>query len=246
MTEFINSAIVVVKSLECNWDLSSDFSLSFIWGGNSSIVKLSNSQKINTSSEPWFSDNSDIFGFDINHYLCNLELSIPLCNKVISLNKRKKYFGTLFFIKDNLNSGVIVPPTKFRYFDSASRLLICTKRFLSQDMAMDLVEIKSDFFLLFFESSYFGFVLKNPLSYLTSNAIEKPDYKSEPNSDEYELINRFFEIMSENNLEKLNDDMGMLVHNLDKTITPRLSCIKSNFRKKIITDSIHELLDFYL
>ncbi|BDR57647.1 hypothetical protein XA3_00880 [Xylocopilactobacillus apicola] len=76
--------------------------------------------------------------------------------------------------------------------------------------------------------------------------MEKPDYKTEPNSDEYKLIDTYFEIMSDNNLEKFNGDMSPLVESLDKTITPNLSCIKSSFRKKIIADSINDLLDYYL
>ncbi|BDR55745.1 hypothetical protein [Xylocopilactobacillus apis] len=141
----INSKIVAVRN---NPDLDTDFFLSFIWGGNSSIVKLSNSQKINISSEPWISDNSDIFGFDIDNYLCNLELYVPTSNKKIFLNERKKCIGTLA-IKENTDAGLILPPNKLRYFDPVSRSLVCTKYGLSQEMAIDLVEIKSDFFLLF-------------------------------------------------------------------------------------------------
>lgn len=146
MTMSVIPEIILVKKQEGNLNLCTDFFLSFIWDGNSSIVKLSNSKKINTGSEPWFSDSSDIFGFDINNYLCNLELCIPLCNKIIFLTERKRYFGTLF-VKENLNSGLIIPPNNFRYFDPVSRLLICTKYTLSQDTAIDLFEIKNDFFL---------------------------------------------------------------------------------------------------
>lgn len=126
----------------------------------------------------------------------------------------------------------MLEPTKLRSFSAKRKELICLNFLPSSSVTH--IHIKKDFSFIFSENKYCGYRLRNPIRYLCESADENLDLIKEPNHAEYCLMEKYLSIMSDNRLDELNQNMKPLVLELSKEISPLLTSIKCNRRRRII------------
>lgn len=219
-----------------------DFYLSWSFGGNSSVVSLfCNGQSI-TSSEHWITDCSDIFSFDRKNFLSSMELSVPGNNQEFSLNNAcNTFYGSLSL---NSNNYAIEPMTT-RFFDCKNKMLICFTEHASHNNKLSLVKLHHDFSFILYDGNYSGYILHNPLCYLTNEKDGVIDRINELSEKEYILMGRFMEIMSDNRVNELNNNMEKVILELHNHIFQYIDYINSPFRRKIVESTVDDLFDFY-
>ncbi|MCW7550223.1 hypothetical protein OO184_20380 [Photorhabdus sp. APURE] len=234
---FILPNIELVKTSELYYRHAN---LSWSFGGNSSVICLYSSTNKGMSTEHWITDCSDVFSFDENKNLLSMELSVPNKNKMPSLNINEDISGRLVLHERIYTINQVTE----RFFDPVERKLFCFNEMSDTNRQVSLIKMHDDFSLILLDGLYLGYVLNNPLGYLTNDIYGHAD-SSLPTDDEYQLMSEFLYIMSDNRLEELNDDMELVVNELKNKIGSRIKIIKSEHRKNILKTSLDELLYFY-
>jgi len=219
-----------------------NFALTWSFGGNSSLISFCGKASGVIWSEHWITDCSDTFSFCSDGKLSNIGFSIPNENHFINIRNSQAKYGKLMLSSNVLG---VIEPMPMRMFDPIKRKLICFDGNAINDDEVSFFKLQDDLELIMSSGCYCGYVLNNPLSYFSTEVDGFVDYVNKPSDAEYILMASFFEIMSDNNLRKCNDDIGKVVVDLKDKIMPSIGLIKSNFRKKIIVSTIQELLDFY-
>ncbi|WPN57902.1 hypothetical protein [Pseudomonas sp. P9_31] len=235
---FILHNVELIETAEMQYQ---DASITWSFGGNSSLISLTINNKRNTNSEPWITEPSDFFSFNDEGKLTYLGLSVPGRNNELAIEAPVTMFGKLK-LHNKLHS---VEPTITRAFDPRNRTLTCINKQFTNEHKYSFIKLKDDINIILADSHYVGYVLSNPLNYLTDNTNDSIDSSCPADDDEYSLMRLFFEIMSDNRVEKLNDDMALVTIELSNAILPNIHFIRSSLRKKIIKSSVEELLDFY-
>ncbi len=218
------------------------FKLVWSFGGNSSIISLFNNNLSVVSTEHWISDCSDFFSFDKNNELVSLGISVSNNNLSFSetATKEETVYGKLKLSSNEYT----VKPTEKRFFDHKKRRLICFNRW-GGNSSFIIVKLHVHFSLILRNGICSGYILEEPLTYLSSDKHGVIDEKNTPDEYEYNIMNDFMRIMSDNRLNCLDDDMSLLVNELYYAINPKLNKLKSSFRRNIIYSELNDLLDFY-
>ncbi len=218
------------------------FKLVWSFGGNSSIISLFNDNLSIISTEHWISDCSDFFSFDKNNEFVSLDVSVSNNNFFFNgvTPKEESVCGKLKLIDNEYT----VKPMEKRFFDYKKRRLICFSGEESNGSFL-IVRLHAHFSLILKEGFYVGYILEEPLIYLSNDKHTNIDNKNIPDEYEYKVMNDFMRIMSDNRLNYLGDDMSLLVNELYFEIKPKLNKIKSSFRRNIISLELDDLLDFY-
>jgi hypothetical protein len=235
---FILQNVELIETAEMQYP---DALITWSFGGNSSLVSLTINNKRNTNAEHWITEPSDFFSFNDEGELTYLGLSVPGRNNELAIEAPVTMFGKLK-LHNKLHT---VEPTTTRAFDPRNRTLTCINEQFTNERKYSLIKLKDDINIILAGSHYIGYVLSNPLNYLTDNTNDSIDSSCPADDDEYNLMKIFFEIMSDNRVEELNDNMALVTIELSNAILPNIHLIRSSFRKKIIKSSIEELLDFY-
>lgn len=217
-----------------------DFVVRFAFGGNSSLISISNGES-GIGSEHWILEESERFLFNTNGNLVLSELSVPNKNAHIHLTENSSCWGEIYYLDQK---PFLVPPTKFRNFNAQERSLTCLN-FLPIK-SVDYVYIKEDFNFIFADEKYCGYRLHNPIRYLCETTDESLDFTMEPDEGEYKLMSVYLSVLSDNKLDKLNQNMASLIMDLSSKIAPRLGEIRCVRRRGIIERSLVDLMDFYL
>lgn len=220
-----------------------DFMLRWNFGGNSSLISLSSDKKteILISSEHWFTDISDLFCFDKHKKLTGINISIPNVNCRIKITSKFEGFCTLNLLNDNLFN---VSPMKFRFFDPIKKTLFLFNE-ENIEGEVSCYSLYKDFFIMVQCEKFIGYILKNPIKYLTDNEFGCMDDATEPSVEEYFIFDYFFEYISDNKLDEFNDDMSKLVFYVNENLQKKLNCIKSDFRRNIISQELNSLFEYY-
>lgn len=234
----ISSGINVMEAPNLEY---SDFTLTWSFGGNSSLISLCGNDDGVVSSEHWITDCSDIFSFDTKGKLANLGLSVPNKNHHIDIKIRRQMFGRFTLSGEKLYT---VPPMPMRMFDPLKRKLTCFNE-LSINSDVFYLKLRKDFGMLLSDENYCGYIIDNPISYFTDEINGYVDTINLPDDAEYDLMSRFLKIMSDNNVEKHNENIEQVIMELSDKIMPSVNLIKSDFRKNVVKSTIQELLEFY-
>ncbi|VYT90800.1 Uncharacterised protein [Metakosakonia massiliensis] len=219
-----------------------DHNLAWVFGGNSSVFCFFKKGEPTITTEHWISDLSDVLSFDDKGGFLSLELSIPGYNGFLELNGTQKIcFGSLY--PGNV-SGVLEPMQE-RYFDWKNKRLICFNKGISKSDEFLLVKLHHDFCLIVSEGKYSGFIVSDPLRYITGEKEGEIDIETSPDMEEYFLMARFFNIMSDNNVYASDNDMTKVVSELKDKILPDIGLIVSQKRRRLVKNTVFDLLDFY-
>ncbi|EBS7636904.1 hypothetical protein CDR68_24985 [Salmonella enterica] len=235
----ISSCIDVVEVPEPQYE---DFTLTWSFGGNSSIISLCGNNSRVKSTEHWITDCSDIFSFNAGGELSNIGLSVPNKNHLIDVKTEKISFGKLVLSCEKIYT---IEPMPMRMFDSLKRKLFCFNESIASDSCAAFLKLHDDLDIIVSNKGYCGYVINNPLSYFSNETNGYIDVINKPDDNEYILMGCFFNIMSDNNVEKYNGDIDRVVVELKEIIMPSLNLIRSEFRRDIVKSIIQELLDFY-
>jgi hypothetical protein len=169
-------------------------------------------------------------------------LAVPTKNKNIDIHITNTIFGELI-----LHGKIyVVEQMNVRYFDPKNKKLFCVNNNLVRNAKVSLVKLHNDLSIILSDGKYSGWIFTNPISYITMNKDEEYiDIINAPDDNEYRIMSRFFHVMSDNMLEKLDDSMSCLVYKLDNEISRDAQNIKSEYRKNIILSSVKYLVDSY-
>ncbi|AMG66433.1 hypothetical protein WKS79_000466 [Providencia stuartii] len=236
----IKPGIEWISTAECQYH---KFSPIWDFGGNSSVISLcTGSSNMIEKSGHWITEESDVFYFDKNNLLSNIQLSLPNENEPFIVNNNYiTNFGYIILKDDTYD---IIPVQTMRYFDPTNRILFAFNKKITSKDSFEFSMLHSDLGLISINGEYNGYVLLNPLNYFTDseNHFDKSNL---PDDSEYHLISTYLNIMSDNRINQLNGDISMVVNELKESIIPNINLIKSKVRKKIVISSINELLEFY-
>lgn len=225
------------------------YQLHFLYGGNSMAVHFGKSFNTDLNciasetigSEHWLCEESDYFRFDYNGNLHSIVLRIPNSYKTISYGDiDTSMLKSLRLCENPL--CCVVEQTKIRYFDFASRTLVCTNGIVDITKS-EIILLTDDFGLIFNNREYIGYVFNNPLQYLIDSCGETD--VSMPTEDEYLIFDKCMKIVSDNNLELHNDSMEEILKQLSKEIIPKMDIQKSK-RIMVMKKEIEALIDFWL
>jgi len=230
-----NIEIIPARTIQYN-----DFKLRWSFDGNSSVLSLFTYGDSCFSSDHWMSENSDILSFDHANKLLSLDLLIPNDNKHISILSENISFGEIVIN----NPEYIVNPMEYRFFDPDNKKLFCFSSFESSTN-YSTVRLHDNFSLILVEQSYSGFIIDDPIIFLTDDKEGKIDSNIAPSDDEYNIMTEFMHIMSDNHVEELEDDMSHVVRELYTKLNPKLALIKSDLRRKLLKKVLDDLLDYY-
>ncbi|QRN33388.1 hypothetical protein [Pectobacterium brasiliense] len=232
----ISAGINVIEMPDLQYE---NFVLTWSFGGNSSLFSFFGDNNGVVSSEHWITDLSDEFSFDSNGGLSKINLSIPNENNLINIGNNIS-FGKLVLSCERLHT---IQPMTMRMFDPIQRQLICFNRQVSDDFS--IFRLHRDFGIITSSGSYCGYVVDNPLNYLSNEINGYVDNVNEPDDFEYNLMDCFLKVMSDNNVDKFNNDIESVVVELADKVMPSLEFVKSNFRKSVLESTVQELMDFY-
>ncbi|UXN04334.1 hypothetical protein [Bartonella sp. HY406] len=124
------------------------------------------------------------------------------------------------------------PRVKFRYLNKQKRYLICFNETRGLSNA-NIVLFTKDFGFIIKNKKYIGWYIQNPLNYLCNETIDVPNYLESINNDDYELLDAFLNINSDNRYFKLNGD--------DKKLAIELWDAISNLTCKVKNEHIKEI-----
>lgn len=213
----------------------------WVFDTNSSVIRMETLRTPHISSEHWITENSDIFSFTEQGELACLALSVPGDNHTDTLTLDKSINGQI-----KLHNLIYsVPPTKLRLFDPHKKLLSCFMQAPTLKNILTRVQLGSDFAIILADDEYFGFELSNPLDYLASQADALIDPVNHADTDEYLLMGELLDIISDNNVDVLDNDMASVANELKAKILPKLKLIKSPFREATIKCSLEDFIDYY-
>lgn len=220
-----------------------DFILRWNFGGNSSLISLNSNKKreMLISSEHWFADISDLFYFDNHKKLMGINISIPNINCRIKITSNFAGFCSLNLLNDKLFN---VSPMKFRFFDPIKKILFLFNEENIQG-EVSCYSLYKDFFIMAQDNKFIGYILNNPIKYLTDNEFGFMDDVTEPSAEEYFIFDCFFEYISDNKLEEFNDDMSKLVFYVNENLQKKLNSIKSDYRRNIFFQELNSLFEYY-
>lgn len=221
----------------------------FLYAGNSMVVHFSENfySDINCiasetiGSEHYLWEESDYFRFDYNGNLHSIILRIP--NLIETINYGNMDDSMLKSLK-LLESPIycVVKQTKIRHFDFMSKRLVCTNGI--EDITKSEIKLlNKDFGLIFNQKKYVGYVINNPLQYLTDSCGEIDVTK--PTDVEYQIFDKCMKIVSDNNLDQHNGSMEEIAKQLSNEIIPKLDNQKSK-RTSVIKKELEDLIDFWL
>ena len=228
--------------------------LKFIFSGNSNSIFFSDSSESDINkiipktigSEHWISESSDLFRFNkSNGELCSFLLDTPNYNDfgktdfhIIS----KEYD---FKLKYDFNFGIITP-AKYRNFDfKDEKKIICTTKKIDINSNYEIIKFHLDFGFIFEKNKYIGYILYNPLKYIVLDNCNIL-IRSQPFNSDYNILDLYLNIMSENNLARYDDELEEVIKELDFTITPLLKYSEKTEYTEIIRTTIFQLKDYYL
>ncbi|WP_323637275.1 hypothetical protein [Pectobacterium polaris] len=227
----------VIGMMELQYD---DFSLTWSFGGNSSIISFFGNHRGVISSEHWMTDLSDTFSFDCNGNISNMILSVPNRNDVIEVKEEGVNFGKLVLSCERLPT---IQPMTVRMFDPVKRKLICFNRQGVKDVSV--FRLQRDFGVMISGGDYCGYIIDNPLDYFSNEVNGYVDESNKPDDFEYHLMDCFFNVMSDNKVDESNNDIESVIVELADKIMPSLKFIKSDFRRGGLESTMQELLSFY-
>ncbi|VAW62669.1 hypothetical protein MNBD_GAMMA09-174 [hydrothermal vent metagenome] len=236
-------------------DLSDD--VKFIFDANGCFVTSGNIIKngsflneldVTNGSEPWLTDDSDYWRFDQNGDLVFLVLKLPNLN----LNDSKKIIlpdesSECYSIKSvSETKSFVVPPQIYRYFSPEKKYLLSVSVGAYEVGGLIRVKINNTLSLLFDNNNYLcGWVVIDPLSVVTDDFNGETD-KVAPDNFSYNIFSDFFDIVSDNQCEDMDDDMGEVTKLLSKVITPKeIRKVKGDFRAKLLQSAVDSLKDYF-
>lgn len=232
--------------------INNNYRLALLFNGNSMSVFYSTDYNLNIKkiisntigSDNWLWEASDFFRFNNNGSLNSIILSIP--NENISI--RNLYMP--HFISYTLNlveipQCCIIKKMQTRFFDLASRKLICIRNDRDFIDNKKVIMLNNNFGLIFNNKSYVGYILIDPLRFLTNSYSYSDLIKEEPTSIEYSIFNLYLKIVSDNNLKRHNNSIEDMMKDIKEIIIPKLSTINTK-RIEIIKKELNELIDFWL
>jgi len=202
-----------------------------------------------TGSEPWVSDDSDYWRFDENDNISSLVLKLPNVNlentNNIVLPEVSKYFSSVKL--ESNKKSFVAPPQKFRHFNPAERYLLSTSVESNELLGLTRIKINNHLSFLMDVKNYFsGWVVENPLSIITDDIGGSID-EATPDSFTYKVFAEFFEVVSNNKCEQMDDDMEEVVKLLSNVINEeKLQKIKGSLREKLLVSSIENLKNYFL
>jgi hypothetical protein len=150
---------------------------------------------------------------------------------------------TVGLLRLESSGGFNIEPTTFRWFDHSSRQLICINEAATSEPCDRLrLQITRDVDLLFANGKLCGWILSHSVNYLV-NAWEAP-YKNEPNDDLANLLHEYLELISDPNIERMEDeDPNILQKLLD--LRTRAGHSQSSQQQRILYSSIEGILDLF-
>lgn len=230
-----NVEINPTKTIQYN-----NFKLRWSFDGNSSVISLFTHGESFLSTDHWISENSDLLSFDNDNELLSLDFLVPNYNDDIQISLNNILFGKV----EIKNPEYIIPPTNHRCFDPIEKRLTCFYA-VKKNTNHSILKLHDNFSLIISDNYYAGFILDNPIIFLTDDKEGEIDTNDIPNNDEYNIMAEFMKIMSDNYLYDLEDDISILVKELYENITPKITLIKSELRRNILKKVLDDLLDFY-
>lgn len=225
------------------------YQLYLLYGGNSMVIHLSENFNSDIKciasetigSEHYLWEESDYFRFDYNGSLHSIILRIPNSVKTISSGKMNDSILKSLKLLEN-PIPCVVKQTKIRYFDLMAKRLVCTNG-IENITQSEIKLLNKDFGLIFNKREYVGYIINDPLQYLT-DSFGKIDV-SKPTDVEYRIFDKCMRIVSDNNLEQHNGSMEEIAKQLSNEIVPELDNQKSK-RVSIMKKEIGDLIDFWL
>jgi len=139
----LNISCMKIKTSPLPQTTYKDFRIKYVFGGNSSIISISNG-KSGIGSEHWISENSELFLFSADGNLARSEFSIPNRNIKNTLIDGSSYWGELTLKNPK---PFLLEPTKIRNFSAIRKELTCLN--FTPSSNVDYIYIKKDFCFIF-------------------------------------------------------------------------------------------------
>ena len=251
MRFFLNSKILIEIINQ-----KPDGVVKIIFGSSGAIVafgSISSFPNVNSildetiGSEKWFSEDSDLFRFEKNGTLHSIVLAVPPRNASACPVFPENEVGFFSMHLPELNQSFIIPPQEVRFFDPQKRELYCFTKF-AKDIKLRRFLVALDFSLLFDDKNLFvGWILVNPIEKM---AATFQDLAIEDRVDQYtyDIFADFFNLVSDNQCDKFDDDMNLVVQNLLIKILEMknlLNGIIDEKRRSRIIQVINELKNYF-
>ncbi|NHZ67073.1 hypothetical protein F1735_33235 [Massilia sp. CCM 8694] len=195
-------------------------------------------------SEGWYTEASDFFRFYDSGQLHSIILKVTEENLTFNSLIPQPQDGYFSMRLSTEKEFFIVPPQMYRCFNSSRRKLFC---FTENTPPKTVLKITANLSLMFDNNNIFsGWIFHNPLENITAAFQGKKDL-DEVDNNTYNIFSDYFEIISKNEAALHDDDFEIVVKKLlDKIDPPRISKIKGNIRREILTKTLLDLKENFL
>jgi hypothetical protein len=136
-------------------------------------------------------------------------------------------------------------PTSFRWFDPTGRILICiNENALTETQNSLRLRVAIDFDLMFSNKQLCGWILSNPLNYIT-RGWEQPK-PIENDSEIAEIVYRYLHLVSEDFLEQMEDENPDILKVLLDLNQKSKNITSPSYQREVICECIQSIIEqFY-
>jgi len=174
----------------------------------------------------WYRSEFDEYRFTMNDYLLTSiwfhipEVNLKSNDTIQSWLLEPSIKGLIRISKVNVSNP---EPMDIRYFDKKGAFLVCFNKIALKDHQYRLkLNIAKDFYLLFAEKRLCGWLLTNPVDYLTIDWNEPSNHNEIFDYHEIsQLLHEYLQLISETFIEKIEDEdpvIGQKILTLRKRI----------------------------
>ncbi len=207
---------------------------------SSAIIFSNNHQSVaeacidSIGSEHWLWEASDYYRFNKENQLLYLANFISQRNK--QLNNEVILHKEFLYLELIENKPFIVAPMEFRFFCRKNKRLFGFNRQVFSGEQIDAYLVSENFYMMFINKIYCGYLLVNPLNYVKSlNQILCGDA-------EYKIFNLLLFFISDNYYDKTEDDEVQILLKLKK-YTSKSICSTGGKFKEFICAELHNYED---
>lgn len=226
-----------------------DFQLLYAFGSGGGAISLNNNKKNDKYiiSEHFAHEIFDYVSFSDDKTLKHIKVAVSGENKKFPINKvRCNNNSNYLCIELKNNTFIGFECMRFREFNHIGRYLIIhdIDYIKDENIEIEIFFLTKDLGICLSKCQVVGYILNEPLSYLTLNFTNMNIY-NEICDEDYMIFSKWFDIISDNNLEYYDDDMELLLNDNYLDLLNYSNNIRNTKIKEICKYSLEDLMNFY-